>query len=92
MNFIDQITEDIKAAMKARDHVKLEALRGIKKELIEAKTAKGAYVYNIVRTDKDNELSDSKPLGKSKSNSPSQPQSIYKAPINDKNKKRKLIS
>ena len=42
MNFIDQITEDIKAAMKARDHVKLEALRGIKKELIEAKTAKGA--------------------------------------------------
>ena len=42
MNFIDQITEDIKAAMKALDHVKLEALRGIKKELIEAKTAKGA--------------------------------------------------
>lgn len=42
MNFIDQIGEDIKAAMKARDHVRLEALRGIKKELIEAKTAKGA--------------------------------------------------
>ncbi len=42
MNFLDQITEDIKAAMKARDHGKLEALRGIKKELLEAKTAKGA--------------------------------------------------
>ena len=42
MEFIDQITEDIKTAMKARDHEKLEALRGIKKELIEAKTAKSA--------------------------------------------------
>lgn len=42
MNFFDQITEDIKVAMKARETVKLEALRGIKKELIEAKTAKGA--------------------------------------------------
>ncbi len=42
MNFLDQITEDIKAAMKARESVKLEALRGIKKELLEAKTAKSA--------------------------------------------------
>lgn len=42
MNFLDQITEDIKVAMKARETVKLEALRGTKKELIEAKTAKGA--------------------------------------------------
>ena len=42
MSFIDQITEDIKSAMKSRDHVKMEALRGIKKELLEAKTAKGA--------------------------------------------------
>ena len=42
MNYLDQITEDIKAAMKARETVKLEALRGIKKELLEAKTAKGA--------------------------------------------------
>lgn len=42
MKFFDQITEDIKVAMKARETVKLEALRGIKKELIEAKTAKGA--------------------------------------------------
>ena len=42
MNLFDQISEDIKAAMKARDHVRLEALRGIKKELLEAKTAKGA--------------------------------------------------
>ena len=42
MNLFDQISEDIKAAIKARDHVRLEALRGIKKELLEAKTAKGA--------------------------------------------------
>lgn len=42
MEFIDQITEDIKSAMKARDHGRLEALRGIKKELLEARTAKGA--------------------------------------------------
>ena len=42
MNLFAQISEDIKAAMKARDHVRLEALRGIKKELLEAKTAKGA--------------------------------------------------
>jgi uncharacterized protein YqeY len=37
----DQISADIKTAMLARDKVKLEALRGIKKEFIEAKTAKG---------------------------------------------------
>jgi uncharacterized protein YqeY len=36
------ITEDIKKAMLAKDKVRLEALRGIKKELLEAKTAKGA--------------------------------------------------
>lgn len=41
MTFLEQITEDIKAAMKARDSKSLEALRGIKKELIEAQT-KGA--------------------------------------------------
>lgn len=40
MNLFDQISEDIKSAMKARDHVRLEALRGAKKELLEAKTAK----------------------------------------------------
>ena len=37
----DQISADIKAAMLARDKVTLEALRGIKKEFLEAKTAKG---------------------------------------------------
>ena len=41
-NLFDQISEDIKKAMLARDKVRLEALRGIKKEFIEAKTAKGA--------------------------------------------------
>ena len=37
----DQISADIKKAMLARDKVTLEALRGIKKEFLEAKTAKG---------------------------------------------------
>lgn len=38
----DRVSGDIKAAMIARDKVALEALRGIKKEFIEAKTAKGS--------------------------------------------------
>lgn len=42
MNLFDQISEDIKSAMLARDKVALEALRGIKKEFLEAKTAKGS--------------------------------------------------
>lgn len=37
----DKVSGDIKAAMIARDKVALETLRGIKKEFIEAKTAKG---------------------------------------------------
>lgn len=41
MNFLDQITADIKAAMLAKNKVALEALRGIKKELLEARSAKG---------------------------------------------------
>lgn len=42
MNLFDQVSEGIKDAMRAKDKVRLEALRGIKKEFIEAKTAKGA--------------------------------------------------
>lgn len=42
MDLFDKISEDIKAAMKAKDRVRLEALRGIKKEFIEGKTAPGA--------------------------------------------------
>lgn len=42
MNLFDKISEDIKKAMLARDKVRLEALRGAKKEFLEAKTAKGA--------------------------------------------------
>lgn len=38
----DQISEDIKKAMLAKDKVALDALRGIKKEFLEAKTAKGS--------------------------------------------------
>lgn len=42
MSLIDTITDEIKKAMLAKDKVRLEALRAIKKELLEAKTAKGA--------------------------------------------------
>lgn len=38
----EEVSEGIKEAMLARDKVRLEALRGIKKELLEAKTAKGS--------------------------------------------------
>lgn len=42
MELFEQVSEDIKQAMLAKDKVRLEALRGIKKELLEAKTAKGS--------------------------------------------------
>ncbi|MCH5216349.1 MAG: GatB/YqeY domain-containing protein [Muribaculaceae bacterium] len=48
MNLFDKISNDIKAAMLAKDVVRRETLRGVKKEFLEAKTAKGA----------DGELSD----------------------------------
>ena len=42
MSLFDTLSNDIKSAMLAKDKVRLEALRGIKKEFIEAKTAKGS--------------------------------------------------
>lgn len=42
MDLFETINNDIKKAMLARDKVTLEALRGIKKEFLEAKTAPGA--------------------------------------------------
>lgn len=42
MDLFDRISADIKTAMLAKDRVRLEALRGIKKEFLEAKTAKGS--------------------------------------------------
>ena len=42
MSIFERINNDIKEAMKARDRDKLEALRNIKKEMIEARAAKGA--------------------------------------------------
>ncbi|MDE6835798.1 MAG: GatB/YqeY domain-containing protein [Muribaculaceae bacterium] len=42
MTLFDKVSEDIKKAMLAREKVRLEALRGAKKEFLEAKTAKGA--------------------------------------------------
>jgi len=42
MTIFDQVNNDIKNAMKAREKEKLQALRNIKKVMIEAKAAKGA--------------------------------------------------
>ena len=52
MSFFDTINEDLKQAMKAKDKVKLQVLRTIKKNFLEAKTAPGA----------NNELTDEKAL------------------------------
>jgi len=48
MNLFDQVSADIKEAMLAKDKIRLQALRGVKKEFLEAKTSKGG----------DGELSD----------------------------------
>lgn len=42
MDLFEQISNDIKEAMKAKDKVKLETLRNVKKYFLEAKTAPGA--------------------------------------------------
>lgn len=42
MTLFDQVSKDIIESMKAKDKVRLEALRNIKKVFIEAKTAPGA--------------------------------------------------
>jgi len=42
MSLSDIINDDLKEAMKAREKEKLEALRNIKKVIIEAKSSKGA--------------------------------------------------
>ncbi len=42
MNLFELISEDIKKAMLAKDKVALDALRSVKKEFLEAKTAKGS--------------------------------------------------
>ncbi len=42
MTLADKINEEIKEAMKAREKEKLEALRSIKKVILEAKSTKGA--------------------------------------------------
>ena len=41
MSLFDQISNDIKEAMKAKDKVRLETLRNVKKVFLEAKTAPG---------------------------------------------------
>ena len=52
MSLFEQINEDLKAAMKAKDKLSLQVLRTIKKNFLEAKTAPGAH----------NELSDADAL------------------------------
>ena len=42
MDLFEQISNDIKEAMKAKDKVRLETLRNVKKFFLEAKTAPGA--------------------------------------------------
>ncbi len=42
MTLAEQIDQDLKAAMLAKDEVRKLTIRGIKKEIIEAKTAPGA--------------------------------------------------
>lgn len=45
MDLFDQVSEDIKTAMKAKDKVALETLRNIKKFFLEAKTAPELTIY-----------------------------------------------
>ena len=52
MTLFERISEDIKQAMLDKNKVALDALRGVKKEFLEAKTAKGS----------DGELHDDKAL------------------------------
>lgn len=42
MSLFDQVSKDLIEAMKAKDKVRLQALRNVKKVFIEAKTAPGA--------------------------------------------------
>ncbi|MDR2626879.1 MAG: GatB/YqeY domain-containing protein [Dysgonamonadaceae bacterium] len=42
MDLFEQISSDIKSAMLLKEKIRLEALRAIKKEFLEAKTAKGS--------------------------------------------------
>ena len=67
MDLFDQVSEDIKNAMKAKDKVALETLRNIKKFFLEAKTAPGAndtltddaalkIIQKLVKQGKDTEL------------------------------------
>lgn len=42
MTLLEQVNEDIKVAMRAKDKVALTAVRSLKKEFLEAQTAKGA--------------------------------------------------
>ncbi len=46
MELFDLISEDIKKAMLAKNKIALDALRGIKKEFLEAKTAKGGETFD----------------------------------------------
>ena len=49
MDLFEQVSNDIKEAMKARDKVRLMTLRNIKKVFLEAKTAPGANDTRSIR-------------------------------------------
>ena len=64
MSLFEQINEDLKAAMKAKDKLSLQVLRTIKKNFLEAKTAPGAHnelsdadamriIQNLIKQGKD---------------------------------------
>lgn len=46
MDLFDRVSADIKPAMIAKDRVALDSLRGMKKEFLEAKTAKDGENFN----------------------------------------------
>ncbi len=49
MDLFEQIGEDIKKAMLAKDNVTRDTLRNVKKEFLEAKTAKGGDNFDDVQ-------------------------------------------
>ena len=63
MALFEQINNDLKEAMKARDKKKLEALRNIKKVMIEARAAKGGGA-RVPRGRRGRPARDSRPRGR----------------------------
>jgi len=56
MSLKDRITEDIKAAMKAQDKVRLETVRSIKKAILEKETSVRPAGQEALTTDEEMEI------------------------------------